>query len=153
MALPEQEINLKLIECVRDRELLWNTSHKDHKKIDRKNDAWIEIGGTLHISPEAARKKWYSLTAAYRRERNKVLASNKSGSGPESAYRVTWYAFNAMQFIGDKLSVHSTLCSIEVIVMFISLFTILRLSAKTASDILVIFDFNSSKRREKIAFD
>ena len=63
------DFSINLIELVRERVIVWDTSHKEYKNIIKKNDAWKEIATQLNVSIEEAKKRWESIAATFRREK------------------------------------------------------------------------------------
>ncbi|XP_049802550.1 uncharacterized protein LOC126236924 isoform X1 [Schistocerca nitens] len=96
------ETALKLIECYRERECLWDPTNCDYKNKLKRLDAWREISELLERNVNDVRKKMESLLTSFRRERQRE--ANQTGSGSDEVYRSTWFAFSSMGFLHDKVA-------------------------------------------------
>lgn len=90
---------LSLLELYENRELLWNTSHRDYKNKIKKNDAWEAIAKELKLSRKDIETKIHTLRSQFVRERKKVISSKTTGSGRDDVKSSAWFAYDAMKFL------------------------------------------------------
>ncbi|XP_074027265.1 uncharacterized protein [Leptinotarsa decemlineata] len=93
---------LKLINVYREREVLWNPVHNDYKNKIKKLDAWNDISKIMKGDTGEVKKKMESLLTSFRRERQKQDNSFKTGSGTDTIFKSSWFAFKDMLFLMDK---------------------------------------------------
>ncbi|XP_074030549.1 uncharacterized protein [Leptinotarsa decemlineata] len=93
---------LKLINLYREREVLWNPVHNDYKNKIKKLDAWNDISKIMKGDTGEVKKKMESLLTSFRRERQKQDNSFKTGSGTDTIFKSSWFAFKDMLFLMDK---------------------------------------------------
>lgn len=92
---------LKYISAYRDKEVLWNPTHKNYYNRNSKQEAWDELSVEMKCTVQELKKKMDYLLAALRREKAKIKKSNKTGLGAE-VYQSTWYPFKYMQFLLNR---------------------------------------------------
>eukprot|EP00102_Acyrthosiphon_pisum_P025616 XP_016662826.1 PREDICTED: uncharacterized protein LOC107884672 [Acyrthosiphon pisum] len=66
----------------------------------------------MNTTSDECRKKMTSLNASFRREKAKVKKSQRTGSGTDEVYEITWFAFKSLAFIMDKDNPRPTLDSV-----------------------------------------
>ncbi|XP_014252763.1 uncharacterized protein LOC106668474 [Cimex lectularius] len=96
------EQSLELIGLYQGKPEIWNPKNPDYFKKNLKNDAWSEIALSLGREVEECKNKIISLLASHRRERGKVKKSQGTGTGVDETYKSTWFAYEALAFLGDR---------------------------------------------------
>lgn len=99
---PPEKI-LQLIQLYKENPVLWDPCHKDFKNSDVKSIIWTNIAETLGLRD--AEKKMNILTVQFRRELKKIRERMQAGKTEEEA-ATTWFAFEAMSFLKDKIRKH-----------------------------------------------
>ncbi|CAH2011191.1 unnamed protein product [Acanthoscelides obtectus] len=65
-------------------------------------DAWNDISKIMKGDTGEVKKKMESLLTSFRRERQKQDRSFKTGSGTDTIFKSSWFAFKEMLFLMDK---------------------------------------------------
>ncbi|CAH1962121.1 unnamed protein product [Acanthoscelides obtectus] len=65
-------------------------------------DAWNDISKIMKGDTGEVKKKMESLLTSFRRERQKQDSSFKTGSGTDTIFKSSWFAFKEMLFLMDK---------------------------------------------------
>ncbi|XP_018566918.1 uncharacterized protein LOC108907647 [Anoplophora glabripennis] len=92
------ELTLEFLELYEREACIWNPRDPLHKNRIAVSDAWkrIEYSLSVEVSVPELKKKKESLMATFRPIMQKVIASQKSGGGPDDVYKSNWFAFDAM---------------------------------------------------------
>ncbi|XP_017483271.1 PREDICTED: transcription factor Adf-1-like, partial [Rhagoletis zephyria] len=85
----------RLIDLVRDNEVLYNKTYVGYRLPAKKLAAWAAISRELSATEEQCTKRWISLRERYTRELRKLDAP--SGSAPAS--QPTWHFSTNMAFL------------------------------------------------------
>ncbi|KAL4714326.1 hypothetical protein ACJJTC_009678 [Scirpophaga incertulas] len=96
------EQSLELISLYQGKPVIWDPKNPDYFKKNLKADAWSDIAHLLEKDVEECKKKMISLLASHRREKGKVKKGHSSGKGGDEAYKSTWFAYEALAFLGDR---------------------------------------------------
>ncbi|XP_076637514.1 uncharacterized protein LOC143349831 isoform X1 [Colletes latitarsis] len=91
----------KLIFLVRNKECLFNLTHKDYTDIGLKMRIWKEIGDEMGLSGAECKYRWFSLRDQYRRS---VRSSKRTLSGQNRKWRYD----HAMSFLLPHLQERDT---------------------------------------------
>ncbi|XP_070156462.1 uncharacterized protein [Polyergus mexicanus] len=97
-----QEKVMELIDCYKQKSILWNPKDPYHFNRLKKNDAWEKIARDTGRSVEHCKKKMVYLLSALRREKLKMKRSMGMGKGADEVYKSTWFAFDSLKFLLDK---------------------------------------------------
>ncbi|XP_022181896.1 uncharacterized protein LOC111041792 [Myzus persicae] len=100
---------LDLIECYKNKPVLWFPKDPKYYNKFAKSDAWDDLAKEMKITPDECRKKITSLNASFRREKMKTKNSQRTGTGTDEVYESTWFAFKHFAFIMDKDNPRPTL--------------------------------------------
>nr|CAH7738427.1 unnamed protein product [Callosobruchus chinensis] len=122
---------LEFIEDYRSYQCLWDIHSKFYANINKRNDAYRELSEKYNINEKAVKNKIKSLRSYFSKEHQKVTEM-KSGSGSDSKYDSTWFAYRQLLFIADSVTPRQTKDSIVGL-------TISRRVSKLFQDILVKF--------------
>lgn len=72
---------LDLIECYKNKPVLWFPKDPKYYNKFAKSDAWDDLAKEMKITPDECRKKITSLNASFRREKMKTKNSQRTGTG------------------------------------------------------------------------
>ncbi|XP_039279736.1 uncharacterized protein LOC111059121 [Nilaparvata lugens] len=86
---------LALIEAVRVRPAIWNSSVKLHRNRDHVLQLWHEISNELNIECGFAKKKWRGLRENYRKELHKQRSATNN-------WKSSWAPFDDLFFLQDQ---------------------------------------------------
>lgn len=100
-----REQTLSLIDLYRSHPVLWDNKHSDYKNKPKKADAWRTIAVAMEIERAEVERKIRTLTAQFRREVRK-MKEWMSGDGAEDVYKSSWFAFERLSFLIDKIKPH-----------------------------------------------
>ncbi|XP_077288983.1 uncharacterized protein LOC143913201 [Arctopsyche grandis] len=93
-----------LIRALKKNEILWNSSSKNFKDRRKKAQAWESIECEVGIPVDLCKRRVESLFASCRREKNKILKSQKVDE-PDDLYQpkwVYWKEFNFLRGLPDE---------------------------------------------------
>ncbi|KAF9411107.1 hypothetical protein HW555_009969 [Spodoptera exigua] len=96
------EQSLELISLYQEKPVIWDPKNPQYYKKNLKHDAWSDIAHSLERDVEECKNKMISLLASHRREKGKVKKSHSSGKGGDETYKSTWFAYEALAFLGDR---------------------------------------------------
>lgn len=88
MKWPNETI-IKLIECYKEKQFLWNPTSQKYRNKKARHDAFEEISEKLGIPANELEKKIHSLRTQYHRELRKKNNLNESA----------WFAFDHFSFL------------------------------------------------------
>ncbi|XP_017477898.1 PREDICTED: uncharacterized protein LOC108367721 [Rhagoletis zephyria] len=101
----------RLIDLVRDNEVLYNKTCVGYRLPAKKLAAWAAISRELGATEEKCTKRWISLRERYTRELRKLDAP--SGSAPAS--QPTWHFSTNMAFLKPFIAPRPTRCTINIL--------------------------------------
>lgn len=93
----DEDIDCKVIEMFRIFRCLWDTESPEYKNLDKKQDARVSI--MLHCDFQNTKQvdiKLRQLRVRYRKEKDRVERSMRSGCGVDDVYKPTWDGFNKL---------------------------------------------------------
>ncbi|KAG8309338.1 hypothetical protein J6590_061312 [Homalodisca vitripennis] len=93
---------LVLIDLYRERRLLWDSSDSQHKLKNQRHDSLTEIAVSFGVDKNEIERKWKNLTSHFWREKKKEAETKRTGSGADEPYVSKWFAYQPMNFLGDK---------------------------------------------------
>ncbi|XP_011158184.1 transcription factor Adf-1 [Solenopsis invicta] len=88
---------LLFINEIKNLPVLWDSSDPYYKISRKKNETWEDLANKFGTTIVDVKKKWLSLQASYRRERLKVIDSEKG----KKIKLTKWFAYHAMMFLED----------------------------------------------------
>ncbi|KAL1487619.1 hypothetical protein ABEB36_015708 [Hypothenemus hampei] len=94
----------RLIQLVKNCEILYNKRCSAYKNISLKSKEWQEISETLNSTTDECIRRWKSLRDRYARE----LKKENQPSGSSAKNQVTWNLFMHIDFLRDHVSPRST---------------------------------------------
>lgn len=97
---------------------LWKIKSKDYSNKHLKSSAYEMLAKKLKEIDENATKdevikKINSIRGSYRKERNKVKQSSKSGAGSDQIHKPTLWYYHLLSFLGDQESPKPSFSNIE----------------------------------------
>nr|CAH7742410.1 unnamed protein product [Callosobruchus chinensis] len=107
----DNEQILEFIEDYRSYQCLWDIHSKFYTNKNKRNDAYRELSEKYNINEKAVKNKIKSLRSYFSKEHQKVTEM-KSGSGSDSKYDSTWFAYRQLLFIADSVTPRQTKDSI-----------------------------------------
>jgi len=72
---------LDLIECYKNKSILWSPKQLKHYNKFEKSDAWAELATEMKTTSDECREKITSINASFRREKMKMKNSQRTGTG------------------------------------------------------------------------
>lgn len=93
---------LVLIDLYRERRHLWDSSDSQHKLKNQRHDSLTEIAVSFGVDKNEIERKWKNLTSHFWREKKKEAETKRTGSGADEPYVSKWFAYQPMNFLGDK---------------------------------------------------
>ena len=82
---------LDLIECYKNKAILWSPKHPKYYNKFAKSDAWEELATEMKTTSDECRKKITSISASFRREKAKIKKSQRTGSGNYKIRFIKYY--------------------------------------------------------------
>ncbi|KAF6215108.1 hypothetical protein GE061_009857 [Apolygus lucorum] len=90
--------DLLLIHAVREREVLWNPSHKSHKNVHVLKASWVEVATILTKSVKLVKTRWKNIRAYFCSLEDKKISFMQDGHNPPP---ITWPLYSSMLFLKD----------------------------------------------------
>ncbi|CAG4990254.1 unnamed protein product [Colias eurytheme] len=87
---------MQLIELFQSKPLLWDSSIKEYKGRNKKNDAFEEISQALNIPKKNVETKIHVLRTQFTREKKKLSAKKTTGSG--AIEKCKWIYYEPLEF-------------------------------------------------------
>lgn len=72
---------IKFIEAYKEKQVLWDPSHKSYYNRNLKQEAWDELSVEMECPVGELKKKMDYLLAALRREKSKIAKTSTTGKG------------------------------------------------------------------------
>ncbi|XP_077260477.1 uncharacterized protein LOC143896448 [Temnothorax americanus] len=98
-----KEIECILIQMVRQRHLLWDTSTEEYRRTDLKRMHWDQIAEALgpKFTGESVYKRFQSMESTFRANERKIKASKArcSGKGTDEIYKPKWDYYEMLLFL------------------------------------------------------
>ena len=88
---------MQLIELFQSKPLLWDSSIKEYKDRNKKNDAFEEISQALNIPKKDVETKIHVLRTQFTREKKKLSAKKTTGSG--AIEKCKWIYYEPLEFL------------------------------------------------------
>lgn len=103
-----KEFILEFIQCFKENSCLWKYTSTDYKNKNVKSVTYnklLEINRKYDPNCNVAevKKKIQSLRASYRKEKNKVQKSVKTGSGADEVYTPKLWYYKELDFLSDQV--------------------------------------------------
>ena len=111
--MTEQTFFEELIDLVREKPHLYNPQSTDYKNASMRDNSWAEIGETLSVSADTAKKKWRNLRDTYMKLRAKLKKNERSGSAARSDTK--WPFYENLRFVGDTFPEKRTFSNVPPI--------------------------------------
>ncbi|XP_072377384.1 uncharacterized protein [Diabrotica undecimpunctata] len=107
MRTHSRDFILEFISCFRDCSCLWKCTSPEYKNKSNRLTAYVKLLKILkkhepNSTIADVKRKIQSLRASYRKERNKVTASMRTGSGIEDIYQPKLWYYNELEFLNDQ---------------------------------------------------
>ncbi|XP_023234241.1 uncharacterized protein LOC111633838 [Centruroides sculpturatus] len=100
----------EIIEFYRSNPHLWNPSHADYYKKNKRDSTLTELRellaskhGTNISSNKILSKKFKNMKDAYKRELSKLQKSKSSGVGTNNVHKIRFMYFNQMDYLRDYM--------------------------------------------------
>uniref|UniRef100_A0A182PFN5 MADF domain-containing protein n=1 Tax=Anopheles epiroticus TaxID=199890 RepID=A0A182PFN5_9DIPT len=55
----------EFVKEIKKRPILYNTTHRDYRRITLRNDAWVEVAIAMRLSKQECKKRWRSMRDAF----------------------------------------------------------------------------------------
>ena len=99
---------VQLIDLWGQREILYNSSHKDYSNKLKKDQLMAEIATEMNLDKEVIAKQMVSLKSYYGQLKSKYEASLRSGSGDDDIQHPQWIYYESLNFLKDNVTVRTT---------------------------------------------
>ncbi|KAL1488116.1 hypothetical protein ABEB36_015074 [Hypothenemus hampei] len=96
----ESDFDEKLIEFVREAEMLWSKKSRYYKNTPMKLRIWTEISGKLNSTVEECIRRWKTLRDRFSRE----IKKKDMPSGSAGCSRPEWSLLATLEFLKDSVT-------------------------------------------------
>ncbi|XP_035916615.1 transcription factor Adf-1-like [Anopheles stephensi] len=103
------EETLDMISKIQSHTLLWNKQDPQYKDVIRQDHVWQELASEIGVPMILLKEKWQNLRSTFRKNHAKVKSSMQTGANSKDIFVPHWYAYEAMQFLSENLSVGKTI--------------------------------------------
>ncbi|XP_071580750.1 uncharacterized protein [Temnothorax nylanderi] len=98
------DVEMKMIQEIETRPVLWDVTSSIYKRADLKPAAWAEVADALKIpsiTAEIVAKRWKNMKETFMKNLAKVkeCKNKNSGNGADDGFKPTWYLYKRLLFL------------------------------------------------------